>query len=154
MITQPIQLISATPFGEFEKTLKADLLSLGSQVVDSNQPKLSRTQTTELSRETELSRDRLQLQLLPIQFVQQGVSRDATGRANEIQVTASLEYRVSQIKNGMQSEPLVKKITLKKGYYQDFRNPIGHQNQLRQTKSEIYRELSQKLLRQLSLMEL
>ncbi|MGX5172891.1 hypothetical protein ACUR5C_02535 [Aliikangiella sp. IMCC44653] len=148
MITQPIQLISATPFGEFEKMLKADLLSLGSQVVDSNQPKLSRTQTTELSR------DRLQLQLLPIQFVQQGVSRDATGRANEIQVTASLEYRVSQIKNGMQSEPLVKKITLKKGYYQDFRNPIGHQNQLRQTKSEIYRELSQKLLRQLSLMEL
>ncbi len=140
-----LQVILKTdsPYGELEKILKRQLAESGSLLVDTiNQA------------EPAIPGRLVVLQLHQLEFSEQGVSRDASGRANEIRVIGILSYSLtSGSETSSEEQPSeIKPSQLKvaRSYYQDFRNPIGHQNQMRTTRTEIYQELSRRVLQRIS----
>ena len=107
----------------------------------------------------------IQLRLVSLTFSTRGVSRDATGRANEHQVTATLDYRIEPGSIELNSVELeasqqnlveldasnIKTLNVSASYYQDYKNPSAGNVQRKETEKRLLEQLSQRLLRQLEL---
>lgn len=127
---QKISIISETPFGEVERSLKRNLKASGANL----------TSVTE-------SEFHIAIQRIDIQ--QLGASRDATGRANEIILLATLEYELSQSKTERQKKGELK---VRRSYFQDYRNPVSEQTLRTDTRQQIFEELATRLSNQVAWM--
>ena len=100
-----------------------------------------------------------QLNIVEFKFTSQGVSRDATGRANEHEVTLRLDYQLNdQIKqvvndsanvDNLETELSVQSLSVTTSYYQDYRNPTAGRVQKNETHQMLISQLTQRLIRQL-----
>ncbi len=148
-----VQVVSETPYNELERKLKQQLLLSGAKMT------------------TSLSAADLQIRLIHLEFHQTGASRDETGRANEIILRAELDYQLISLKNSViktnedtgsaskqqinspgvarLEEVAVKKLRVSRSFYQNYQNPVGERNQLKDTQDEIYSEMVILLTRQL-----
>jgi LPS-assembly lipoprotein len=130
---QLVFISSEIPMGALEKNLKRDLQVAGAQLTESS---------------TEAA---LQVSLGELQFETQGVSRDATGRANEVILRAKMA--VTFQKSVAQTSPDTwvdnRQLKASRSYYQDYRNPISEQNLQKEAREQIVNELSSRLVRQI-----
>lgn len=145
-------LMSQTPYNELEKKLKINFISAGALMVD------------------DLNGADVQVRLLSLNFEQLGASRDRTGRANEVVLRADLKYQLIlsrdiQLKRELKDSASVAKVNEKdiqvlsdfplktlrvsRSFYQNYTNPVGEKNQLKDTHDEIYSELALLLSRQI-----
>ena len=131
---QKILLISETPFSEFDQRLSRDIKAAKAVVVNDEQ-----------------QADFI-LTIVGLEIIEQGVSRDATGRANEVVLRAELEYRLNSSPSVAVNELSEQLRTLKasRSYYQDFRSPVSDRNLRKDTRENLYVELSRRLLVQIS----
>lgn len=166
-----IILSSYTPFGAFEKQLKRELEMRGAQVSvsyllaeDPNGSRVSDKFVYQSPQEQEQAADTLVdsttspasfdspanppwvLRLHKLSYNTQGFSRDETGRANEHELTASLDF--SLVKDGADDQSPVEVMTLTTAanYYQNFRDPIGGETQRRDTEKFLHNQLTAQLI--------
>lgn len=137
----------------FDKIIKRQLVAAGAEVISLKQEKNTAIEAVDIN-----------IELLGLSFSQQGVSRDESGRANEHEVTARLDFQLSnsnsvvteQSKSAqadLNTEPEVRSITASANYFQSYRNPIGGQAQRRETRELLLQQLAQSLLYQVHHMQ-
>ncbi|WP_444996912.1 LPS-assembly lipoprotein LptE [Aliikangiella sp. IMCC44359] len=141
LINQSVVVISKTPFGEFEKTLRQTISESGGVI--SSEPTSSS----------------FNVKLVKLDIEEQGVSRDSSGRASEIILRATLHYQLfresdlpAKNKATLSSQASfneVRNIKTSQSYFQDYRNPISSHNQLKETQKAIYQILSRRLVQQI-----
>ena len=133
LTNQNVYIVSQTPFGDLEKSLKRDLKVAGAGLVTDG---ISAT---------------IHLNLVQLDFQTQGTARDDTGRANEILLRGTLEYQLvkSEEISAENADGRIRQIRVSRSYYRDYRNPIAEKNLRQQARQEIVDELAQRLARQL-----
>ena len=128
---------------DFRKSLKRQLTMLDAELIIADQQ--ASIQSSEAN---------ILLSVISLDFSTQGVSRDETGRANEHEVTASLDFLLQSPEANQQSslenhQDDYQSIKVTANYYQDFRNPIGELAQKKQTRKQLLKQLSQRLIAQM-----
>jgi len=116
----------------FHKELKRSLKQSGAELIIGAQPNST------------------QLNIVSLNFHSQGVSRDATGRANEYEVILRLEYQINEV-NTQEREVKANILSLEStaNYYQDYRNPAAGQVQKNETQQLLISQIIQSLIHQL-----
>jgi len=152
---------SRSLYGTFRKTLKRQLVSFGAKLITAEQRLLPPAThqgplvENEASAKNKPSAE-IALKIIELRFSTQGISRDETGRANEHEITAALNFQLfildpsnqAQPESGLEAET-IHSLSVTASYYQDFRNPIGGQAQLKETRQLLLTQLSQQLLLQI-----
>ncbi len=92
-----------------------------------------------------------QLEVLEINDSEQGVSRDATGRANEAILTVEVKFRWINLKPAVSQqeqslEPAILTIAQSAPYVFDYRDPVARKNQQRETKLWLYQQVSEQVV--------
>lgn len=97
----------------------------------------------------------IQIKVLKLDFSSQGISRDETGRANEHQITARVDYLMTKSMEGTAAESQedrtaeILSLSATASYYQDYRNPNAGHVQLKQTEKILLDRLSVQLIGQI-----
>ncbi|MET1256811.1 hypothetical protein [Aliikangiella maris] len=142
-----IELLSESPYGEFEKVVRQSLSKAGFIIQ---------------SAETASSATSIQLELAQIKMTEQGGIRDSFGRASEMILRAQLDYRLlhetdlepqqnlsAEQQQLVDAQQIVRQLSASESYYQDYRNPINQRNQRLETEKIIHQKLARRLLDQL-----
>ena len=151
-LNQNENLDSDNNLGDFKKAFRRGLKQSGVELVNNASVELSI----------------VEFNIVNLDLTSQGVSRDATGRANEHQVTLRLDYQLpnliskhakaqvdqnaSSASNAVSAEdvePKIYSISVAATYYQDYRNPIAGRVQKNETQKSLISQLTQRLIRQL-----
>ena len=128
-----IHLQSANPYGKFEKTLSKRLKLAG----------------IELSRFDDAAS---QLHLLDVSTNEQGVSRDASGRASESVITMRLSFQVVSLSETAKAGALadqIQSIEESTNYTFDYRDPVARKNQRIEAEKWLSEKLAERMLSRL-----
>jgi outer membrane lipopolysaccharide assembly protein LptE/RlpB len=136
-------------YRSFEKELRRSLKQAGAELTINTDSEMVKSNV-------------LALNIVNLEFTSQGVSRDATGRANEHEVTLRLEYTLpiqqsnqeitinqTRDEDGLNLENSIFILSVTASYYQDYRNPAAGRVQKIDTKNALISDLTQRLIQQL-----
>ena len=148
-ITQEEDLDGDKDYRNFNKELKRNLIQAGAEFASNPVSDVVQSNVVELN-------------IVNLEFSSQGVSRDATGRANEHEVTLRLEYalpiqlssqendiNVTKDNEGVDLEISIFSLSVAASYYQDYRNSTAGRVQKTDTHKLLITQLTQRLIRQL-----
>jgi len=128
-----IHLASSNPFGKFEKVLTRRLNFSGANTV-------------------ELVGANYTIEIVSIESREKGVSRDATGRANEAILTTTLRFQLVDAKpDSSESDGDITLQVLEESasYAFDYRDPVARKNQQKETLKWLHQNLADRLIRRL-----
>lgn len=153
-----VSVQTKTPYNHFEKVLKQQLKSSGANLMVANNQPLNTKNAAEVV-----------IEITSLEFTLHGNLRDVTGRANEYEMIAKLDYTIHSVdladaSNSINSTQqagtgtgidtaldIGKSLSASEHYYQDFLDPIGLKIQQENAKQLLQQKLAQQLIRQLQL---
>lgn len=126
-----LYIASDNPFGKFEKALKRRLNATGARLTVGENSAFS-------------------VNLLAIESMEQGVSRDATGRASEAILTTSLKFQVIKLNTSPSDEAVtIQELTESTNYAFSYRDPVARKNQKKEAQDWLHQKLIERLVRRL-----
>jgi len=121
-LVQNEKLDADNNFRSFQKVFKRGLIQASAELVSG----LEQSNVVELN-------------IVNLEFTSQAVSRDATGRANEHEVSLKIDYKIndatrdSEKTDTLEQEQIIHSLTVSASYYQDYHNPTAGRLQKKET---------------------
>lgn len=130
-------ILSENPYGEFEKALAQRMRASGVNINESSSQASLKHSSAAWT-----------VEIVSFDTTEQGISRDATGRAGEAILTAKLSFRLWASQNSAK-DALLQSVDESANYIFDYRNPVAKKNQQRETKRFLQQQIAERLLRRL-----
>lgn len=142
-----ISIVSESPYGEIERALKRSLRTSGANLISPSGEDLQGS-----LQNSQVAANEIFVVIQKVDIQQLGVSRDATGRANEVVLLAVLDYQISQQQNTDKIEAKEKsgQLKVRRSYFQDYLNPVSEQTLRYDTRQQIFEELAARLANQIA----